>query len=67
VCLVNAWDDRAFIGNGMIQDPTIDGFLVANASATGGFKPGRNAVNTSYLHNAFFHKNFIDTSKWLRP
>lgn len=60
VCIVNAWDDRAFIGNGLLHDPTIDGFFVA------GFGSGADSINSSYLHNAFFHNYFEDTTKWIK-
>ncbi len=46
--LVNAWDSKSFIGNGLAQDSTIDGFMT---SATG---PGKSLPNTSFLHNLFF-------------
>lgn len=47
--LVNAWDSRSFIGNGMAKDPTIDGFMVAGTAS------GRYWRNTSYLHQPLLH------------
>lgn len=46
---LNAWDSLSYIGNGMANDPTIDGFLVA------GKANGRFWRNTSYLHNPLLH------------
>lgn len=45
--LVNAWDNRSYIGNGGSQDPTIDGFMVS------GFGAGAKFPNSSYIHNHF--------------
>lgn len=60
ICLINAWDPRAFIGNGGSMDKTIDGFLVANA---GGYH--NYCRNTSYLHNAFFCPQVLNPKKWI--
>ncbi|KAK3252063.1 hypothetical protein CYMTET_38621 [Cymbomonas tetramitiformis] len=49
--VVNAWDNRSFIGNGGRHDHTIDGFVVANAGGA-----NANFINDSYLHNHFFHE-----------
>lgn len=54
--LVNAWDSRSFIGNGLIHDPTIDGLLVSGA---GGI------LNASYLHNPFFSTSLLNSNKWI--
>jgi len=45
--LVNAWDNRSYIGNGGASDPTIDGFMVSGVSA------GKTFPNSSYTHNHF--------------
>lgn len=47
--LVNAWDSKSFVGNGMSIDPTIDGFIVS------GTKNGSHWQNTSFLHNPILH------------
>lgn len=47
--LVNAWDPKSFVGNGMSEDPTIDGFIVS------GTKNGSYWRNTSFLHNPILH------------
>ena len=60
VCVVNAWDNRSYIGNGGSQDPTVDGLLVANA---GGYNP--QFRNTSYLHNPFFSTGLVDSANWV--
>jgi len=59
--LVNAWDDRSFIGNKGRQDPSIDGFFVA------GWGAGKRLPNTSFLHNMQFHDYFQNSTKWLSP
>lgn len=46
VALVNAWDNRSFVGNGRINDGSIDGYAIA---AMG---PGKKLPNTAYTHNA---------------
>jgi hypothetical protein len=60
VCMVNAWDNAAFIGNGMTRDHTIDGWLVA------GHGPGAAIANTSYLHNVFMSPQMLDPAYWIR-
>jgi len=57
--VVNAWDNRSFVGNGGKNDRTIDGFVVANA---GGFN--NDFRNTSYLHNFFFNPSMRDPLNW---
>ena len=42
--LVNAWDDKSWVGNGQFHDPTIDGMFVAMARNMG-------FANASFLHN----------------
>lgn len=54
IVVVNAWDNKAFIGNGGFIDRTIDGFIVADA---GGFNS--HFRNTSYFHNPFFFSSSI--------
>jgi hypothetical protein len=56
--LVNAWDPKSFIGNGLAQDSTIDGFMT---SATG---PGKSIPNTSFLHNLFFCSKDTKVFPW---
>lgn len=52
--LVNPWDSRSFIGNGLVLDSTPDGFTVSG-------HPNNTALpNSSYLHNWFFCENIID-------
>lgn len=59
--LVNAWDDRSFIGNGGAEDPTVDGFMVA------AFRGGAALPNTSYLHNVFLAGSTLltDRTRWV--
>lgn len=59
--VVNAGDPRSFIGNGMSKDPTVEGFLVANAR---GFN--NQYRNTSYLHNVRFIPSLMDPTNWIR-
>ena len=61
VCFVNAWDNRSFIGNGMLVDESVDGFFVANA-----FNKYPEFINSSYLHNPFFHGYFDAKSTWVK-
>ena len=59
--VVNAGDPRSWIGNGMSKDPTVEGFLVANAK---GFN--NQYRNTSYLHNVRFNPSLLEPANWLR-
>ena len=43
--VVNAWDSNSYIGNGLLNDPTIDGWFVA------GYGPNKKLKNSSFLHN----------------
>jgi hypothetical protein len=68
--IVNAWDDRSFIGNGGSKDNSLDGWLVAGPCE--GFpknefrqRMGDNMINASYLHNVFFCTNLLDESNWI--
>ncbi len=54
VFIVNAGDSRSCIGNGMDNDPTVEGFIVANAR---GYNP--QWQNTSFLHNAYFNPDLF--------
>ena len=70
--LVNAWDDRSFIGNGGSRDNTLDGWMVAGGSKNFSLgihgKPlGRYFVNSSFLHNIFFQPSLIKdlSSRWV--
>jgi hypothetical protein len=56
--IVNAWDNKSFIGNGLRRDGSIDGWLV------GGWGPNENLLNSSYLHNAFFSNNILESKNW---
>lgn len=65
--IVNAWDDRSFIGNGGSQDNTLDGWVVDGGgkyfsksefyepNAKEPMKMGKSYVNVSILHNAAFY------------
>jgi hypothetical protein len=55
---VNAWDDRAFVGNGGVNDQSVDGFFV------GGYGPNRELVNGSYAHNPFLQPHLLDPRGW---
>jgi hypothetical protein len=68
--IVNAWDDRSFIGNGGSRDNSLDGWLVAGPCS--GFPKsefdlimGANMINASYLHNVFFCTNLLKPSNWV--
>ncbi len=69
--IVNAWDDRSFIGNGGSRDFSIDGYMVAGGSNTFpksefNMPMGKNMINASYLHNPFFCTNLLDEENWIR-
>jgi len=57
--LVNAWDNKSFIGNGGSLDNTIDGYLI---SANG---PGNMIPNSSYLHNPFICTSLLSPKNWI--
>ena len=59
--VVNAGDPRSFIGNGMSRDPTVEGFLVANARGFNG-----QYRTTAFLHNWRFIPSLMDPSNWYR-
>lgn len=46
-CLVNAWDTRSLIGNGLNRDNTVDGFAVA------GMGYGNKLPTSAFAHNVF--------------
>jgi hypothetical protein len=59
--MVNAWDPVSFMGNGLNNDPTIDGMMVA------GFGPGEDVKNTSYQQNAFLSPStVINHEQWIK-
>lgn len=58
--LVNAWDPLSFIGNGGLNDSTLDGFFVA------GFGPGEKLPNSAYTHNPYISHHLIDPSNWIQ-
>jgi len=57
--LVNAWDPKSFIGNGLKYDGTIDGFSVA------GHGSGTKLINSSYFHNPFLSPSLLDSNNWI--
>jgi hypothetical protein len=80
ILIVNAWDDRSFIGNSVALDDSLDGWTVAGGtkdlegdSTLYDFKPGIGHrplggyfVNAAYLHNVFFSPRLLDPSTWVR-
>ena len=60
--IVNAGDQKSWIGNGMNKDFTVEGFLGANA---GGYN--KQFRNTMILHNVFFQPHLMDPTKWIIP
>lgn len=60
VLLINAWDNRSFIGNGGAHDASIDGYMVS------GMGQGKTFPNSSYTHNAFFAEHLYDADRWVR-
>ena len=58
--MVNAWDNKSFIGNGGSDDGTIDGWMIS------GDGPGESFINSSYTHNPFFATQLYDPEKWHR-
>lgn len=72
VLMVNAWDDRSFIGNRGVTDKSLDGWMVAGGGQewngltetfSGGPRFGGNFRNASYLHNAFFNTHLLTHTK----
>lgn len=57
--VINAWDDRAFVGNGGVNDQSVDGFFV------GGYGPNEDFINGSYAHNVFLQPHLLEQSGWL--
>lgn len=62
--VINAWDDRSFIGNGGSFDNSLDGWITAQPLNNtdfslnyAGMPLGSNFINASYLHNVFFQIN----------
>ncbi len=60
VLMVNAWDNRSFIGNGGSLDNSIDGYIVSGSG------PGKNFLNSSYLHNVFFSTHLENENNWVK-
>ena len=63
--IVNAWDDRSFIGNGGSEDNSLDGWIVSGSSMSFstnylGNSLGSNFINACYLHNAFFNPQLYE-------
>jgi hypothetical protein len=58
--VVNAWDSNSFVGNGLDQDGSIDGWLVSGSGKACNFE------NDSYLHNAFLSPALMDVDNWRR-
>ena len=59
--VINAWDDRSFIGNGGSFDNSLDGWITAQPLKDtdfslnyAGMPLGSNFINASYMHNVFF-------------
>ena len=57
--VVNAWDSRSFIGNGLSYDNSIDGWFVS------GNKYGDSLQNSSYFHNPFLSPSLLDNKNWV--
>ena len=71
--IINAWDDRSFIGNRGSTDSSLDGWIVSGSVAGKrnenwqGEPIGSNFTNACYLHNSFFHPSlFTDEQKSIR-
>lgn len=68
LCVLNAWDDVAFIGNGGREDPSVDAFLVAGCGLNGAPSSAAFAAafaNASYLQNPCFHPEWNDPDTWV--
>ena len=67
--VINAWDPRALIGNGLRNDPTMDGWLVSTVRPHPhnrdryGDDLGHNFTNASFLHNPIFQPQLADMDK----
>jgi hypothetical protein len=57
--LVNEWNSKSFIGNGLKHDDTINGFSVA------GHGIGKELINSSYFHNPFLSPSLLDDKNWV--
>lgn len=60
--IINAWDDRSFIGNGGTHDNSMDGWIVSQPVESpffhknyNGKQLGSNFINASFLHNFVFY------------
>jgi hypothetical protein len=60
--LVNAWDDKSLIGNGGLQDGSIDGWIVSKFVFE-----SNPLITTAYLHNLWFwkKKHFTDANRFV--
>ena len=58
VFVVNPGDLRSFIGNGMSNENSVEGYIVANAK---GYNP--QWQNTSFLHNPYFNPALFNPVK----
>jgi len=57
--LVNEWNSKSFIGNGLKHDDSINGFSVA------GHGIGEELINSSYFHNPFLSPSLLDSNNWI--
>jgi len=68
--IINAWDDKSFIGNAGSHDNSLDGWIVSGSvgwPSWNGSKIGSNFKNACYLHNSFFHPSmFTDKNKLVK-
>ena len=69
--VVNAWDDRSFIGNGGYTDNSLEGWIVSGGSknffSDSGDNPkplGYYYQNIAYLHNPFFIPSILKRTNW---
>ena len=60
--IINAWDDRSFIGNGGTHDNSMDGWIISQPVESpffhknyNGKQLGSNFINASFLHNFVFY------------
>jgi hypothetical protein len=56
VVIVNGWSNRSFIGNDGIKGQNPDSTLVCGSK--------EEFINTSYLHNLFYHPKFYNKENW---
>lgn len=58
--LLNAWDDKSFIGNGLLYDRSVDGFYVS-----GNPMVNRDFRNASFLMNAACNPSTGNPENWI--